>query len=71
MKDIFKKIFRKAVDEDDYCQLKNDEDIILMCGVINRSSQFSDAIKLYESFENEIMESKIDINDLKTKLKIC
>ena len=38
MKDIFKKIFRPDVDEDGYSQLKNDEDIILICGVINRSS---------------------------------
>ena len=71
MMDILKKIFRRTDDEVDNYQFKNVEDIILKCVALSSSSRFSDAIKLYERFENEIMESDVEINALTTILKIC
>lgn len=71
MKDFFKKIFRRTRDEIDNYQYKDVEDIILTCSALRGYRRHSDAIRLYERFDNEIMESDYEINGLTTILKIC
>lgn len=71
MRDFFKKIFRRTADEIDHYHFKDVEDIILKCSALRDNRRNSDAIRLYERFDNEIMESDYEINGLTTILKIC
>lgn len=71
MNDFLKKIFKRTDDEIDNYQFKNIEDIILKCSALRECRRHSDAIRLFERFDNEIMESDYAINSLTTILKIC
>lgn len=71
MKDFFKQLFRGSGDEIDNYEYNNAEDIILKCSELRSDKRHSDAIRLYEKFTDEIMESDYEIVGLTTIIKIC
>ena len=51
MKEFFKKLFGKSGDEIDNYQYKGAEDIIMTCSALRGYNRHSDAIRLYEKFD--------------------
>ncbi|MBJ2125573.1 hypothetical protein [Flavobacterium sp. IB48] len=71
MKDFFKNLFRKSGDEIDNYEYKGAEDIIITCSSLRACNRHSDAIRLYEKFEQKIATSDYDMPGLTTIIKIC
>lgn len=71
MKEFFKKLFGKSGDEIDNYQYKGAEDIIMTCSVLRGYNRHSDAIRLYEKFDQQIIDSDYEVVGLTTIIKIC
>lgn len=71
MKDFFQKLFGITGDEIDCYQYKGVEDIILTCSALRGYNRHSDAIRLYEKFEKQIIDSDYELVGLTTIIKIC
>ncbi len=66
-----KKTIKRSGDEIDNHQFKSVEDIILTLTTLSGFKRYSDAIRLFERFENEIKGSEYEIDSLIAILKIC